>query len=152
MRSGSEQLPTGRLREFTQTLEAALRKKDGADSALISAWKRGKIYMVLTKLAHRFGRNTADALETIRMLRRWNVDIYFEQEDIYSLYESSEFMLTLNCAKASEKSHSNSQDIKWGLQKSFENPDFKYYQRKCYGYTHDADGRLEEKPHGAGRR
>ena len=111
-------------------------------SAMISACRRGKIDMILTKSAHRFARNTVDALETIQMLRRWNMDIYFEQEDIRSLYESSEFMLTLICAKAQEESRSKSEDIKWGLQKSFENPDSKYYQRRCYGYTHDADGRL----------
>ncbi len=33
----------------------------------------------------------------------WNIDIYFEQEDIHSLYESSEFMLMLICARAQEE-------------------------------------------------
>ena len=98
--------------------------------------------MILTKSAHRFARNTVDALKTIRMLRTRNVDIYFEQEGIHSLYETSEFMLTLICARAQEESCSKSEDIKWGLRKSFENPDSKYYQRVCYGYTHDQDGKL----------
>lgn len=110
--------------------------------SLLSACKRGKIDMILTKSAHRFARNTVDALKTIRMLRRRNIDIYFEQEDIHSLYESSEFMLTLICARAQEESFSKSEDIKWGLRKSFENPDSKYYQRICYGYIHDQDGKL----------
>lgn len=111
-------------------------------NAMISACRRGKIDMILTKSAHRFARNTVDALETIRMLRRWKVDIYFEQEDIHSLYESSEFLLTIICARTQEESHSKSEDIKWGLRKSFENPDSRYYQRTCYGYSHDKDGRL----------
>ena len=110
--------------------------------ALLSACKRGKIDMILTKSAHRFARNTVDALKTIRMLRSWNIDIYFEQEDIHSLYESSEFMLTLICARAQEESFSKSEDIKWGLRKSFKNPDSKYYHRICYGYTHDQNGKL----------
>ena len=110
--------------------------------ALLSACKRGKIDMILTKSAHRFARNTVDALKTIRMLRRWNIDIYFEQEDIHSLYESSEFILTLICARAQEESFSKSEDIKWGLRKSFKNPDSKYYHRICYGYTHDQNGKL----------
>ncbi len=111
-------------------------------NAMLSACRRGKISMILIKSAHRFARNTVDALQTLRMLRRWKVDVYFEQEDIHSLYESSEFMLTLICGRAQEESYSKSEDIKWGLQKSFENPDSKYYQRRCYGYTQDADGRL----------
>lgn len=28
------------------------------------------------------------------------------------------------------------------MRKSFQNPDSKYYQRVCYGYTHDQDGKL----------
>ena len=110
--------------------------------SLLSACKRGQIDMILTKSAHRFARNTVDALKTIRMLRRRNIDIYFEQENIHSLYESSEFMLTLICARAQEESFSKSEDIKWGLRKSFKNPDSKYYHRICYGYTHDQDGKL----------
>ena len=110
--------------------------------SLLSACKRGKIDMILTKSAHRFARNTVDALKTIRMMRRQNIDIYFEQEDIHSLYESSEFMLTLICARAQEESFSKSEDIKWGLRKSFKNPDSKYYQRICYGYIHDQNGKL----------
>ena len=110
--------------------------------SLLSACKRGKIDMILTKSAHRFARNTVDALKTIRTLRSRNIDIYFEQEDIHSLYESSEFMLTLICARAQDESFSKSEDIKWGLRKSFKNSDSKYYQRICYGYTHDQYGKL----------
>ena len=98
--------------------------------------------MILTKSAHRFARNTVNALKTIRILKNRNIDIYFEQEDIHSLYESSEFMLSLICARAQEESFSKSEDIKWGLRKSFQNPDSKYYQRVCYGYTHNQEGKL----------
>jgi DNA invertase Pin-like site-specific DNA recombinase len=110
--------------------------------ALLSACKCGKLDMILTKSAHRFARNTVNALKTIRILKNRNIDIYFEQEDIHSLYESSEFMLSLICARAQEESFSKSEDIKWGLRKSFQNPDSKYYQRICYGYTHGQEGKL----------
>ena len=111
-------------------------------NALISAFRRGRVDMVLIKSASRFARNTVDALKTIRMLRRWNVDIYFEAEDIHSLHETSEFLLTVICAQAQDESESKSADIKWGLRKSFSDPDSKYYQRKCYGYRHDENGKL----------
>lgn len=110
--------------------------------ALLSACRRGKIDMILIKSAHRFARNTVDALKTIRMLRSRNIDIYFERENIHTLYESSEFMLMLVCALAQDESYSKSEDIKWGLRKSFQNPDSKCYQRICYGYTHDQQGKL----------
>lgn len=110
--------------------------------ALLSACRRSKVDMILIKSAHRFARNTVDALKTIRMLRSRNIDIYFERENIHTHYESSEFMLMLVCALAQDESYSKSEDIKWGLRKSFQNPDSKYYQRICYGYTHDREGKL----------
>lgn len=106
-------------------------------NALISACRRGRVDMVLIKSASRFARNTVDALKILRMLRRWNVDVYFETEDIHSLHETSEFLLTAICVQAQDESESKSADIKWGLQKSFADPGSKYYQRKCYGYKHD---------------
>ena len=111
-------------------------------NALISACRRGRVDMVLIKSASRFARNTVDAMKTIRMPHRWNVDIYFETEDIHSLHETSEFLLTVICAQAQDESESKSADIKWGLQKSFSDPDSKYYQRRCYGYKHDKNGKL----------
>ena len=98
--------------------------------------------MVLIKSASRFARNTVDALKTIRMLRRWNIDIYFEANDIHSLHETSEFLLTVICAQVQDESESKSVDINWGLQKSFTNPDSKYYRRRCYGYEHNKNGKL----------
>ena len=110
--------------------------------ALLSACRRGKVDMILIKSAYRFARNTVDALKTIRMLRSRNIDIYFERENIHTLHESSEFTLMLVCALAQDESYSKSEDIKWGLRKSFQNPDSKYYQRICYGYTHGQEGKL----------
>lgn len=43
---------------------------------------------------------------------------------------------------AQDESYSKSENIKCGLRKSFQNLDSKYYQRVCYGYTHDQGGKL----------
>lgn len=59
-----------------------------------------------------------------------------------ALHETSEFLLTVICAQAQDESESKSADIKRGLQKSFSDPDSKYYQRRCYGYKHDKNGKL----------
>lgn len=73
------------------------------------------------------------------------MDIYFELENIHTIAESSEFMLTVICAKAQAKSHSQSEDIKWGVHKTFEDCNSKCYQRICYGYIHDENGTLVPK-------
>ncbi len=118
-----------------------LKNRSGFRS-MLSACRRGKIDMILVKSAQRFARNTTDGLKVIRMLRNKNINIYFEQENIHSLFENSEFLLTVMCARAQAESHSKSEDIKWGIRKAFTNPDSKYYQRKCYGYKHDEKGNL----------
>lgn len=61
---------------------------------------------------------------------------------MHSLQETSEFLLTAICAQAQDESESKSANIKRGLQKSFADPDSKYYQRRCYGYKHDEKGKL----------
>lgn len=47
--------------------------------------RRKRFNALLSACRRRFAQNTLDALETIRMLYRWKVDIYFEIEDIHTL-------------------------------------------------------------------
>ena len=54
----------------------------------------GKIDMILTKSISRFGRNTVEVLETVRLLREKNVVIYFEKENISSLASET---ISLKC-------------------------------------------------------
>lgn len=42
----------------------------------------GKIYLIITKSASRFARNTVDSLTTIRKLKEHNVKCYFEKDYI----------------------------------------------------------------------
>ncbi len=65
--------------------------------ALLSACRRGKVDMILTKSAHRFAQNTVDALKTIRMLRSRNVDIHFERENIHTPYDCLILGKSVNC-------------------------------------------------------
>ena len=44
----------------------------------------GKIDLILTKSISRFARNTVDTLTTVRKLKEWNVEVYFEKKDFYT--------------------------------------------------------------------
>lgn len=55
-------------------------------------------------------------IRSIRMLRRWNVDIFFEAEDIRSLHETSEFFLTVICAQAQDDSNLRAQILNGGCK------------------------------------
>ena len=69
-------------------------KKRKEFNRMITACKRGRIDLILTKSLSRFARNTVDCLETVRMLKARGIGVIFEKENINTLTESSEFLIT----------------------------------------------------------
>lgn len=86
---------------------------------LISDCKQGKIDMIITKSISRFARNTLTVLETVRELKNLGIDVYFEKENIHSMSEEGELMLTLLSSFAQEESLSVSENCKWRIRDKF---------------------------------
>lgn len=87
---------------------------------LLEDCRAGKIDMVVTKAISRFARNTVTLLETVRELQRLGIDVYFEEQNIYTLSADGELMLTLLASFAQEESLSASENQKWRIRKGFE--------------------------------
>lgn len=87
---------------------------------LIADCEQGKIDLVLVKSISRFARDTVDTLRTIRHLKDLGVAVYFEREQINTLSNDGEFLLTLLASFAQEESRSISENIKWAIRKKFE--------------------------------
>lgn len=87
---------------------------------LLDDAKSGEIDIILTKSISRFARNTVDLLETVRELKDLGVEIRFEKENINSLSEDGELMLTLLASFAQEEARSISENVKWGIRKNFQ--------------------------------
>ena len=102
----------------------------------------GKIDFILTKSISRFGRNTVEVLETVRMLREINVTIYFEKENIYSNDTKLDFLLTIMTSMAQEESRSISENIKWSVQKRFKEGKVNIIPGNFLGYDKDDDGNI----------
>ena len=113
---------------------------------MIAACKRGKIDLILTKSLSRFARNTVDSLEVVRMLRANGIGVIFEKENINTLTESSEFLLTLFSGFAQAESESISKNVIWGIQKSREAGNVPFQYQKLLGYRRGADGQPEIVP------
>lgn len=109
---------------------------------MLTDCRQGKIDLILTKSITRFGRNTLDVLNCFRELKQLGVDAYFEIEKLFLSNPRSELLMTVLTAISQEESRQKSQNIRWGIKRSFENEDTKYKHRKCFGYCHDQDGRL----------
>ena len=80
---------------------------------------RGKIDLVITKSVSRFGRNTLDGLDTVRKLKRQGIGVYFEKENVNTLYMDNEMILTFMMSQAQAESESLSSNVKWGHRKNF---------------------------------
>ena len=113
---------------------------------MIAACKRGKIDLILTKSLSRFARNTVDSLEVVRMLRANGIGVIFEKENINTLTESSEFLLTLFSGFAQAESESISKNVIWGIQKSREAGNVPFQYSKLLGYRRGPDSQPEIVP------
>ena len=80
-------------------------KKRTQFNKMITACKRGHIDLIITKSLSRFARNTVDCLDTVRLLKSNGIGVYFEKENINTLTESSEFLITLFSGHEFTKRH-----------------------------------------------
>ena len=82
--------------------------------------QRGKIDLVITKSVSRFCRNTLDGLNYVRRLKGYGVGVYFEKENVNTLYMDNEMILTFMMSQAQAESESLSGNVKWGHRKNFQ--------------------------------
>lgn len=96
---------TKRRDEFKEMIESALN---------------GKINLIITKSISRFARNTLDTISITRQLKAKGIEVYFEKENLWSLDDKTEFLLTIMASIAQEESRSISQNItigkRWGMK------------------------------------
>ena len=72
------------------------------------------------------------------MLRERGVDVFFERENIHSLSEDGELLLTLLASFAQEESRSISENVRWRIQKGFQEGK-QNGARAPYGYYWDGE-------------
>ncbi len=104
---------------------------------LISDCELGKIDIILTKSISRFARNTVDLLNVVRRLKELGIEVRFEKENINSLSEDGELMLSLLASFAQEESRSISENVKWGIRKRFESGESITTNKHILGYRYD---------------
>ena len=121
-------------------------KKRTQFNKMITACKRGRIDLIITKSLSRFARNTVDCLDTVRLLKASGIGVYFEKENINTLTESSEFLVTLFSGFAQAESESLSKNVTWGKEKSAKAGKVTFQYKKMLGYRKGADGQPEIVP------
>ena len=110
-------------------------KRDGFNRMIQEA-EEGKLDLILTKSISRFARNTVDTLNIVRQLRKLDVAVFFEKENINTLTMNGEMLLTILSSVAQQESESLSQNTKMGLKMKMQRGELVGYQG-CLGYDYD---------------
>ena len=101
-----------------------------------------KLDIILTKSISRFGRDTVEILDALNRLKLLGVRVIFEQEELDTANTDSTLMISIIECIAQAENESRSENIKWGIKQRAASGTSKLYDRKCYGYEHDAEGKL----------
>ena len=100
----------------------------------------GKIDLIITKSVSRFARNTVDTLTAIRRLKEHGVEVYFEEQNIYTLDGKGELLLTIMSSIAQEESRNISENVTWGIRKRFADGKVCMPYKRFMGYRRGEDG------------
>ena len=91
--------------------------------------------LIVTREVSRFARNTVDTLQETRKLRRIGVEVYFTEDNIWTMNdEDGELRLTIMATLAQNESKKTSIRVKAGQRISFQNGVF-YGNGNILGYN-----------------
>ena len=113
---------------------------------MIRHCKKGKIDLIITKSISRFARNTLDSIGYVRKLKAMGVGVIFEKENINTLEENSEVVLTILASLAQEELNSLSLNVKMGKRMAMQEGKVFFQYEKCYAYKKGTDGQPEVIP------
>lgn len=117
---------TKRRDEFNEMIDSALN---------------GNIDLIITKSISRFARNTLDTISITRQLKAKGVEVYFEKENLWSLDDKTEFLLTIMASIAQEESRSISQNVTIGKRWSMKEGKVSFAYKNFLGYK-KAEGKI----------
>lgn len=110
---------------------------------MIENAKNGFIDIILVKSVSRFARNLIDLLTIVRDLRKIDVEIYFEQQNMSSLDTTCDQMITLYADFAEEEARSVSQNVKWRNEKNMRDGVYRIPTECMKGYKYNENGEIE---------
>jgi len=106
----------------------------------------GKFSLIITKSISRFARNTVTTLTTVRELKAHGVEVWFQKENIQTFDSKGELMITIMSSLAQEESRSISENVAWGIRKSFADGKVSFKYKHFLGYRKGANGQPEIDP------
>lgn len=104
--------------------------------------KNKQLDIVITKSVSRFGRDTVDTLQALNVMKECEVRVIFQQESLDTKDVESSLMISIIESLAQAENEARSDNIKWGIHQRAAQGTSRLYDRKCFGYDHDENGKL----------
>ena len=95
-------------------------KKRPAFLKMIEDAKQGKFDLIVTREVCRFARNVVDTLVVTRELKGIGVEVFFIDDNIWTMDGDGELRLSLMATLAQEESRKTSERVKWGQKRQME--------------------------------
>ncbi len=102
--------------------------------------RQGKVDIILAKSFSRFARNTVESLQYVRELKSLGVAVIFDKENINTLEQTDEMLITLFSWFAQAESESISKNVTWGIRRAFEQGNFAMRYSTMLGYEKGENG------------
>ena len=120
----------------------SLKKRDDFNR-MIEACRHGEYDLIVTKSVSRFARNLVDCITLVRELKNLTppVGVFFETDNLYTLSENTEFMLSFLATFAQEESVKKSESMIWSIKDRFKNGKLLTPALLGYDRQRDATGR-----------
>lgn len=119
-----EQHPDWKLydRYIDEGITGTSVKKRQSFMRMLDDASNGCFDLILTREVSRFARNTVDTLQETRKLKRMGVEVYFTEDNIWTMNdEDGELRLTIMATLAQNESKKTSLRVKAGQMVSFQN-------------------------------
>lgn len=118
-------------------LSGTQAKKRPQFMKMIEDAKAGKFDYIIMKGVSRFARNTLNALEYVYELRKYNVYIWFDEDDADTADVANDFSLTVQFALAQAESQDISASTAAGFRERFKRNEVA--PKRVYGYKHEPE-------------
>jgi len=108
--------------------------------------RAGKIDLIYTKSITRFARNTDTFLKATRELKEKGIGVFFELQNINSLTQAGELLMTVYAAFAQAESENYSSLVRLAKQRNFEKGTPQMRLDQTLGFTFDEEGKVKVVP------
>lgn len=82
--------------------------------------KNNKFDLIITKEISRFSRCTLDSIKYTKELLEWGVGVYFQSDNIITLYGDSQLRLTIMSSIAQDEVRRLSERVKFGIMRAYD--------------------------------